>query len=119
MATFPQLKTGAVAQYPTGRVLRFVNQTLRFIDGSEQRYRDSAGMLRRWEIRLSKLDESEMAAMEEFFRNMQGRYGSFAFRDPWDGSLYANCSLASDEMELDLLAELRGGTSLTVLENRS
>ena len=118
MATFPVLKTGAVAQYPATKSMRFQNQTIRFLDGSEQRYRDSEGPLHQWVIRLSELDEREMAAFEQFFQDNQGRLGSFAFTDPWDGTQYANCSLASDEMTLGSLAEMRGKTSLTVIENR-
>jgi len=118
MATFPQLKTSAVAQYPATKALRFQNQTLRFLDGSEQRYRDSAGPLHQWVISLNELDENEMAAFEQFFQDNQGRLGSFAFTDPWDGTQYANCSLASDEMDLNSLGEMSGKTSLTVIENR-
>lgn len=119
MTTFPQLKTGAVAQYPATRSLVFQNQTVRFLDGSEQRYRDSAGPLHQWVIRLSELDEGEMTAFEQFFEANQGRLGSFAFTDPWDGTQYANCSLASDALVLSSFAEMRGKTSLTVLENRT
>src|SRR5271166_354470 len=106
MATFPTLKTGAVAQYPASKTLRFQNQTVRFLDGSEQRYRDAAGPLHQWIIRLSELDESEMAALERFFDDNQGRLGGFAFMDPWDGTQYPNCSLASDELTLHSLAEM-------------
>jgi hypothetical protein len=119
MATFPQLKTGAVAQYPATKSLRFQNQTIRFLDGSEQRYRDAAGLLHQWVIQLSDLDESEMAEFEQFFEQNQGRLGNFEFTDPWDGTQYPNCSLASDELALSSLAEMRGKTSLTVVENRS
>jgi hypothetical protein len=119
MATFPQLKTGAVVQYPATKSLRFQNQTVRFLDGSEQRYRDAAGPLHRWEIQLSELDESEIAAFAQFFEDNQGRLGSFAFTDPWDGTQYANCSLASEELALGSVAEMRAKTSLTVIENRS
>jgi hypothetical protein len=119
MATFPQLKTSAVAQYPASKSLQFRNQTVRFLDGTEQRYRDSAGPLHQWVIQLNELDESEMGAFEQFFQDNQGRLGSFAFTDPWDGTQYANCSLASDELDLSALAEMRGKTSLTVIENRS
>jgi hypothetical protein len=119
MATFPQLKTSAVAQYPATKVLRFQNQTLRFLDGTEQRYRDSAGPLNQWVINLNELDESEMAAFEQFLADNQGRLGSFAFTDPWDGTQYANCSLASDELDFSSLGEMRGKISLTVIENRS
>lgn len=119
MATFPQLKTGAVAQYPATKSVRFQNQTVRFLDGSEQRYRDSVGALHRWVIRLSELDESEMAAFEQFFEDNQGRLGNFEFTDPWDGTQYPNCSLANDDLNLNSMAEMRGKTSLTVIENRN
>ena len=119
MASFPSLKTGAVAQYPATRRIRYQNQALRFLDGTEQRYRDSEGPLRRWEIRLSQLDEGEMAAFEEFFTANQGAFGSFAFTDPSDGATYPDCSLESDALDLLAAAEMSGATSLTVIENRS
>jgi len=118
MVTFPQLKTGAVMQYPATKSVRFQNQTIRFLDGTEQRYRDSAGPLHQWLIRLSELDEGEMTAFAQFFQDSQGRLGSFAFTDPWDGTQYPNCSLASDGLTLGSLAEMQVRTSLTVVENR-
>jgi hypothetical protein len=93
MATFPILKTGAVIQYPATRQSRYQNQALRFLDGTEQRYRDCAGPLLRWQIPLSLLDESELAAIEQFFEDNQGAFGSFAFTDPWDGTAHPDCSL--------------------------
>lgn len=119
MATFPQLKTSAVMQYPAMKSLQFQNETVRFLDGSEQRYRDAAGALHQWVIRLSELDENEMAEFQQFFEDTEGRLGSFAFTDPWDGTQYPDCSLASDDMEWLAAAEMRGRTSLTVIENRS
>ena len=118
MPTFPTLKTGAVAQYPTVRSAQYQNQCLRFLDGAEQRYRDSAGPLRRWVISLTLLDESEREALSEFFEELAGRFGTFAFTDPWDGVEYSNCSLESDQMDVRSLAEMRGATSLTIVENR-
>jgi len=119
MATFPKLKTNAVIQYPARRRVRYQNQALRFVDGAEQRYRDCAGPLRRWEIPLSQLDEGEIAAIEEFFEGNQGRLGNFTFTDPWDGQEYPNCSLEADGLELTASAEMCGATSLTVVENRA
>jgi hypothetical protein len=118
MTTLPSLKTKAVAQYPASRAIRFQNQVVRFVDGNEQRYRDAAGPLHRWIIRLNELDESEMTALEDFFTTNEGRFSNFAFTDPWDGTQYANCSLEGDEMQMISAAELRGKTSLTVVENR-
>ncbi len=118
MLTFPKLKTDAVAQYPAKKVIRFQNQAVRFIDGTEQRYRDCAGALHAWEIRLDQLDEGEMAAIEEFFLSSQGAFENFVFTDPWDGQVYPNCSLDADGMQLDSIDEMRGRTSLLVRENR-
>jgi len=118
MATFPRLKTNAVAQYPANRIVLYRNQSLRFVDGTEQRYRDSAGPLHRWEIRLNQLDEGEMAALETFFAANEGAFTSFSFTDPWDGAVYANCSLRSDGLDLTTVAEMSGGAALTVMENR-
>ena len=59
MATFPELKSKAVAQYPARRTTAYQNQTVRFVDGREQRYRDSAGPLRRWQLRLEDLEPGQ------------------------------------------------------------
>jgi hypothetical protein len=118
MTTFPVLKTSAVAQYPAKKSMRFQNQILRFVDGTEQRHRDAASALHRWEIQLSQLDEGELAALEEFFAANQGAFGNFTFTDPWDQHIYPNCSLLADILVLTSVAEMRGSTSLTVVENR-
>lgn len=115
---FPKLRTSAIAQYPTTNSVRFENQVVRFLDGAEQRYRDSSGPLHQWEIRLDQLDESEMAAVEQFFAAHQGSFGNFAFTDPWDGLVYPNCRFSSDALELLAEAEMKGQTSLSVVENR-
>ena len=119
MATFPLLKTKAVAQYPATKTVQFRNQALRFVDGKEQRYRDAASPLHCWTIQLNTLDETEMAAIDSFFAQNQGRLASFSFTDPWDGTIYADCSVQSDQMTLETVAELRGRASLTIAENRT
>jgi hypothetical protein len=116
--TFPKLKTDAVAQYPLTTTLAFQNQTLTFVDGTQQRYRDSGAVRARWEIRLSDLDEGELAAMEEFFLANQGTFGSFSFTDPQDGHVYDDCSLEADDLQVETLAEMRGATTLRVTQNQ-
>src|SRR5262249_53533703 len=88
MAAFPNLKTGAVAQYPAERTRRFSNGVHRFMDGSKQRWPLYGSALRRWAIRLSLLDEAELTTLEDFFSANR----SFSFTDPWDGTVYPNCS---------------------------
>ena len=119
MGSFPTLKTGAVLQYPAQRGIQFSTAIVRFIDGSEQRFRTYATPEHRWMIRLDKLDESELHEIQEFFRTQGGAAGSFAFIDPWDGTQYSNCSIAENQMTSALADVSNGQTSLTIQENRS
>jgi hypothetical protein len=118
MTTFPKLKTDAVVQYPLTTTLAYQNQTLTFVDGTQQRYRDAAALRTRWEIRLAELDEGELAAIEEFFLANQGAFGTFSFTDPQDGRVYDDCSLAGDGLQASAVAEMRGATALIVMQNR-
>lgn len=117
MSAFPRLRTGAVAQYPAGRVLSHSTEVMKFVDGTEQRYRVRGGTARRWVIRLELLDETEIARLEEFFTTVQGRLGRFSFEDPWTGNVHTDCSLESDEFEVEFEDETRGRTVLVVREN--
>ena len=113
---FPKLKTGAVAQYPITRERRLGNQWLRFVDGTHQRYRDSAGARLRWAIRLDLLDEGELASVEEFVAAQQGAYATFTFTDPWDAHEYEGCRLEGDDAVMLSAGELQGSTTLTVTQ---
>jgi|SRR5947209_4879386 len=119
MSDFPILKTGSVLQYPAEKATAYSTQVIRFVDGSEQRFRDFKTKLRRWIIRLDQLDEGEMISARNFFRTQRGAAGDFSFTDPWDGTEYASCSLGSDEMLEEFLDEGRGRTLLVVNENRT
>ena len=118
MASFPTLKTGAVAQYPSDRTRRFSTQVLRFLDGSEQRFAQFGAPLRKWLIRLELLDDAELAGLEEFFADQGGEAGTFAFTDPWDGTVYANCSFEGGTMTADYRGHDDGAVSVVVKENR-
>lgn len=119
MITFPVLKSGAVAQYPAERTVAKTTWIGRFVDGSEQRFRNEATGLHKWVVRLSLLTETEMVAVREFVDNVSGRFESFTFTDPWDGAVYANCSLGNDANTIEWLGENNGRTTLTIRENRS
>jgi hypothetical protein len=119
MTAFPILKTGAVLQYPAQKGIQFSTAIVRYIDGSEQRFRTYATPLHRWMIRLDMLDESELHRLREFFRTEKGASGTFAFTDPWDGNVYQNCSIDEDEISETLVDESNGKTSMTIRENRS
>jgi hypothetical protein len=119
MASFPTLSTGAVLQYPAQKTYGFSTQVVRFIDGSEQRFRDYSQYLHRWIVTLELLTETEINALRQFFRVLSGAAGQFSFTDPWDGSVYPSCSLETDDMVEVLEGEGRGRTTLIVRENPS
>lgn len=96
--TFPVLKTAALAQYPLERVPRFAVETVEFLDFKKQLYRDLASGRRQWVVSLEKLDEPEIARLKEFFEQQKGRWGTFSFTDPWDGTVHPNCSFADDAL---------------------
>jgi hypothetical protein len=119
VASFPALKTGAVAQYPSDREQQFSTQVFRFLDGSEQRFPGYGTPLHQWVIRLDLLDESELVNLEQFFESEGGRAGTFSFTDPWDATVYPDCSFDSDELALEYHGQGQGKTTVTVKENRS
>jgi hypothetical protein len=118
VASFPPLKTGAVAQYPADRTPQFSTQAYRFLDGSEQRFPGFPGVLQQWTIRLDLLTEGELETLREFFLSEEGRAGSFSFTDPWTATVYANCSFGSDTLSLQFQGPQNGATQVIVKENR-
>jgi hypothetical protein len=118
MASFPQLGRSAVAQYPSSRALESSIAVLQYADGTEQRFRTRAKPTRRWSIRLSDVTPEELFAIEAFFLEQQGQYGSFSFTDPWDGTEYPDCSFESDEFSAESFAEGRAATTLNIKDNQ-
>ena len=119
MASFPVLKTGAAVQYPLTSQVRFATDVVRFIDGSEQRFRRFPAQMRRWSVRLDLLDEGELARVLAFFRSQRGMSGTFRFTDPADGTVYADCSFGSDSIQTAMDGEGRCRTSIAIQQNRS
>lgn len=119
MSAFPILKTGATLQYPAQRATEFSTTVVQFVDGSEQRFRGYQTPLKQWTIHLDLLDETELHTLREFFRTQSGAAENFSFTDPWDGTVYPNCSLSGNEIAEELDDTEQGKTTLTVSENRS
>ncbi len=100
MAQFPKLKTQAIAQYPAATQLAFRTDVVRFVDGSDQRFRRWGGPVRSWTIVLDQLDEGEVHALRRFFEAHAGRAGTFSFMDPWTETEYERCAFDTDELPL-------------------
>ena len=112
---FPKLKTGVVAQYPVLREGQFATAVSRFLDSSEQKFRDWRGSRRRWVIQLSQLDDSELQQLTTFFVSQQGRFGGFDFEDPWTGGIVAGCRFEEDQLQVNSNGEFDGSTEVTIV----
>ncbi len=116
MATFPTLSSGAIAQYPLPAYVARTTQVIRFLDGSDQRCIVRARPVRWWVVKLSLLNDTELAMLEEFFTSQQGAFGLFDFPDPFTGLTVANCRLATSELTTLYEGADQGSTELTVME---
>ena len=114
MATFPTLKTGAPAQYPLGRGVRYATQAVRFMDGSRQRYRLYGTGLRKWTLKLDLLDEQELSSVIAFVEQ-QGA-APFAFTDPATGAVASKCVIAGNQMDVTMTREMSGQTTVIIEE---
>lgn len=65
--TIPALKTGAPAQYPSSKRVSYSSYIVKFLDGSDQRYRNYSVPLTQWSFPLAMLDDSEMTLLGQFF----------------------------------------------------
>ena len=117
MPTFPVLKTGAILQYPATKVVTFATSIYRFVDGSEQRYREFTAPQRRWVVRLNLLSEAEIAEFDNFYSWLQGGAGAFEFTDPWDGVIYSNCHFENDSLALQVQEEGRARTTFVIRQD--
>jgi hypothetical protein len=112
--TFPLLKTGAVAQYPLERAVRFSTEKVKFLDGSQQRYRLYGNGLRSWVIKLELLDEQELGAVIDFVDQQES--DAFEFIDPITGDTVAKCIIAGEQFAASMTAEMNGQATVVIEE---
>jgi hypothetical protein len=116
MERFPKLKTGAAAQYPSQREARHATETRRFLDATEQRYRDFAGAKRSWRLRLNQLTSTELSEIRDFFFRMKGSQTDFEFEDPWTEAIVSPCRFGQDALTDHLGSENSESLSVTIRE---
>ena len=116
MANFPLLSSGAVTQYPAGLVASQSTHVIRFLDGSEQRHLLQGRQLRRWQIRLDLLNETEIQQIEAFFDALSGDYSAFDFPDPFSGASVPHCRLGAPGLVTEYDGVDLSSTSFWVIE---
>ncbi len=105
MTVFPQLSSGAVAQFPFRKGLRFRTLVNQAADGSEIRFADVDYRARAWELAVHQLSDQEWQSIEDLHNQVEGRLQTFLFLEPG-----ANL-LAWSEQFNDAVWEKSGGVS--------
>lgn len=111
MLFFPQLSTGAIAQYPIKkrRITRsIVNACL---DGSAIKVADVGGSATEWQLQLTDLDDAELQAIQQFFSDIEGRLNTFTFLDPTDNLFTWSETLEKNVWQKNALLRLESGVA--------
>ncbi len=82
MLAFPQLTSGAIAQLPLEREVRFRTRRNEIRDGTEIQLGDPDFEERRWDLRFRELTDAEWTALETLFATSKGRLDVFTFLEP-------------------------------------
>jgi len=124
MLAFPQLPSGAVAQYPINKrcVQRTIVNTL--TDGHMVTLADPGAALWQWLLAYQNLDDTELATLQEFFATCEGQLNAFTFLDPlsnllaWSETLNQSVWEASSLLQMTPgISDPTGGTAATRIAN--
>jgi hypothetical protein len=115
VTSYPVLRSGRSAQYPSDFERQEESGVLRFVDGSEQRYTVRRAR-RRWVLRYRDLEEGELRRLEEFVISQNGGSGTFSFTDPDSGIEYPACRIGAEPVVLRSEGRQRNAAEIVVLE---
>ncbi len=87
MLYFPQLLSGAAAQYPFSKLRISRTILARLPGGATSKLSDPGGARVRWRLNFQGLTDAERAKLETFFESAEGRLKPFVFLDPTDNLL--------------------------------
>lgn len=121
MATFPTLATGARTCFPWVRRRLYSTSLGAAPTGWQYSWAwIGAGLtgfptdaLKQWQLTFSPITAAELSTLETFFAARNGRYDTFDFVDPEDGTTYTKCRFGQDSLEVEYVAP--GHNSLTIL----
>jgi hypothetical protein len=82
MLVYPQLDTGALAQFPVAKRRRMRTVVNLAADGSAVKLADAAGEVTEWTLEYAGLTGAEREALERFFAAAEGTLNGFTFVDP-------------------------------------
>lgn len=108
---FPQLSSGATAQYPIRKTR--IGRTLRNVlpDGTLILAPDPDAARIIWQLEYRELSSQEIGALAAHFQACQGRLHAFTFIDPTDNLLASSANLLQSPWEPASTIELAGNAA--------
>lgn len=109
MRVFPELASGAAAQFPWRRMIRYRSVRNRLPGGDEIDFGDVPYERRSWELPLGDLEDVEWQVVRDFFAETGGRRLPFTFVEPGSNLLAWSDSLGEDVWVKSVALQVSGG----------
>jgi len=109
MIYYPQLTTGAVSQFPLGRITTMRAVSNQLASGYTIRMADTGWQKMQWRLRYSALTDGERASIEDLFEAAQGQLNTFVFLDPSSNLLRWSEDWTQAVWTADPLLQVSGG----------
>ena len=108
---YPQLTSGALAQYPVRKVrlVRTVKNVLP--DGSMILYSDPGGAQLLWQLSYTELSHIDVQALQAHFAACVGPFHAFTFIDPTDNMLVSSSDMTASPWQTSSLIQVIPGAS--------
>jgi hypothetical protein len=108
---FPQLTSGALAQFPIRKVrlARTVKNVLP--DGSMILYSDPNGAQLLWQLSYTELSDIDVQALQAHFSACVGPFHAFTFIDPTDNMLVSSSDMTASPWQIASLIQVTTGAA--------
>lgn len=111
MIYFPQLSSGATAQYPITKQHRARTVLNQSCEGYQVKLADPGAAITEWHLSLTEMSDQELAALEVLFQAVEGQLTPFTFLDPADNLLAWSEQLNQAVWQADPQLTVAGGVA--------
>jgi hypothetical protein len=108
---FPQLSSGAVAQFPIRKSIAVHTILNALEDGTVLAYADPNSGRLGWDLSLTALNPAEVDAIESLFSSCSGMWAPFTFIDPTDNMFGFSLDLTATAWQRPSAVAIVGGVS--------
>jgi hypothetical protein len=109
MLYYPQISTGAVAQFPVTRNVNMRTVANQLSSGFTIRMADPGAQKVQWLLRYSSLTDAERTSLENLFEASEGQLNTFTFLDPTDNLLMWSEDWTQSAWTADPLLQVTSG----------